>query len=187
LVFPVTVVFADCGASTLQFQYDFADHVFHGSVFGKKPITDNPHQIIIIFSVNESFKGIESDKISVKFPESWEDEFEYGREYVMFAHGTEQPFNTQICTSSFFAFPTILKIVSQLDNSNNDFGDVFGYNVYDQLTETEKNQLEDISPSFAKERQKERDRIYGQVLLIGVPVSIGVGVVVMWVRTLKSK
>lgn len=187
LAFPVTAIYADCGASTLQFQYDYADHVFHGSVFEKKPITDNPHQIIIVFSVNKSFKGIDSDKISVKFGESLEDEFEYGREYVMFVNGPEQPFNTHLCTSSFFAFPTILKIISQLDNSNNDFGDVFGYDIYDQLTETEKNQLEDVLPSFAKERQKERDRLFGQAMLIGVPAAIGIGVVVMWVKTMRTK
>lgn len=187
LIFPVSVVFAYCGASTLQFQYDYADHVFHGSVFEKKLITDNPHQIIIVFSVNESFKGIDSDTISVKFGESFDDEFEYGREYVMFVNGPEQPFNTHLCTSSFFAFPTILKIVSQLDNPNNDFGDVSGYDIYDQLTETEKNQLEDILPSFAKERQKERDRIFGQFVLIGIPVIVSISVVLMWVKTLKSK
>lgn len=187
LTFSVPVVSADCGANTLQFQYDFADHVFHGEVFEKKSIEDNPHQIIVVFSVNESFKGISADTVSVKFGNGLGDEFEYGSEYVMFVHGQEQPFNTQLCANSFFAFPTIVKIVSQLDKPNNDFGDVSEYDVYDQLTETEKKQLEDILPSFAKERQKERDRLFGQFVLIGIPAAIGIGVVTIWVKTMRTK
>ncbi|QLH10860.1 hypothetical protein [Nitrosarchaeum sp. AC2] len=185
--YPVTAVFASCGGSTLQFQYDSADSVFHGSVVQKQTIADNPHQTIVVFSIIESFKGINSDQIDVKIPESLEDEFEYGSEYVIFAHGLEQPLGTQLCTFSFFAFPTVLNIVSQLSNMNNPYSEISEYDIYDHLTEPEKIQLEDISTSFAQERQKERDRIYGQMLLIGAPTAIGIGVAVMWVIKLKSK
>lgn len=183
--FSIPFVFADCGASTMQFQYDYSDHVFHGSVIEKQPVPDNPHQVIVVFDMIESFKGIDSYKVQVKFHESLEDEFEYGREYVMFAHGVGEPLTTVLCTSSFFAFPTILNIVSQLHDSSNDFGGVYGYEIYEHLTETEKNHLEDLSPSFAKERQKERDRLFGQVVLLGIPAAAGIGVVVMWAWKLR--
>ena len=175
-----------CGASTLQNQYDYADHVFHGALISKQHDAVNPSQTTMVFDVHKSFKGTDSKQVYAEFNEGYDKKFEQGHEYVVFAHGDKQPFEVELCSTSYHAFPTVIDMISKLNDKNNDFGKTLGYDVYLHLSESEKTQLEGLSESYAQERQKEREVFFGQALLLGITASIGGGVVVLWVRALKK-
>lgn len=179
--------FADCGGSTLQSHYDSTDNVFHGTLISKQHDPDRPHNTTMIFDVQKSLKGMDSKSITVKFNEGYDKKFEQGYEYVVFAQGTEQPLEIELCGRQPYAFATIVSMVSQLDDPDNSFGHILEYDLDDHLTEPEKMQLEGLDENFAKERQKERDRLFGQIMLIGIPAAIVIGVAIMWVKTMRTK
>lgn len=174
-----------CGATTLQFMYDYSDSVFYGILDSKQHDSEKHSLTTMNFTVYKSFKGISSEHVIVKFNEGYDKKFELGYEYVVFAQGTEQPLEVELCGTQPYAFPTIVNMVSHLDEPDNAFGHIREYDLNEYLTEPEKMQLEGLDDTFAKERQKERDRLFGQFMLIGIPASVGIGVVILWIRMLK--
>ena len=175
-----------CSATTIQYMYDTSDSVFYGVLDSKQHDSEKHHLTTMNFTVYESFKGISSQHVIVKFNEGYDKKFEQGYEYVVFAQGTKQPLEIELCGTQPYAFPTIVNMISQLDDPDNSFGPILEYDLDDYLTEPEKMKLEGFDENFAKERQKERDRFFGQLMLIGIPAIIGVGVVIFWIRTMKQ-
>ena len=177
--------FADCAPSSLQSQYDNADHVFHGTLISKQHDPVKHSQTTMVFDVHESFKGIDLQQITAEFNEGYDKKFEQGYEYIVFANDNESSLKVGMCSIQYPAFATMLNIVSQLDDPQNRFGDMYGNQFHQYFTESEKTQLENISETYAKERQKERDELVGQFMLLGIPVTIGAIVVIMWWRKMK--
>ena len=139
----------------------------------------------MIFDVHESFKGTDLPQLTVEFNEGYDRKFEQGYEYIVFASGQKPPLEVGMCSVQYPVFETMLNIVSQLDDPQNKFGGLSGNQFHQYLTESEKTQLENISETYAKERQMERDTLFGQFMLLGIPASIGVGVVIVWWRKMK--
>lgn len=179
--------FADCAPSTLQRHYDSSDNVFHGTLISTQYESGKSSPTIWTFVLQESFKGIDSKEVNVKNADRYGDRFKQGQDYIVFVEGNQQPLEMHLCNFQYHAFPTVLNMVTHLDEPNNPYGDILQFHLHQYLTESEKIQLEDLSEKFARERQKDRDRLFGQVMLIGIPAIIGTGVAVMWAKTLRIK
>lgn len=185
--FPMHFAFADCAASTLQQKYDSSDNVFHGTLILTLYDADKSTPTIWVFAMQESFKGIDSKEVIVTDVDGYGERFKQGVDYVVFAKGNQQPLEMHMCDFQYYAFPTIADMVAHLDEPNNPYGDILQHRLQQYLTEPEKIQLEELSEDFAKERQKERDRLFGQSMLIGIPAAFGIVVTVMWIRSLRTK
>ncbi|MGY5149675.1 MAG: hypothetical protein ACW9W3_06400 [Candidatus Nitrosopumilus sp. bin_68KS] len=180
-------VFADCAPATLQHHYDSSDAVFHGTLISAQYDVGKSSPTSWTFAIQESFKGIDSKKVIVNNADKYGEQFKQGLDYLVFAEYNQQQLELHLCNFQYYAFPTIVEMVSQLDEPSNPYGDILQNQLDQHLTEIEKIKLEKRSENFAKERQKERDRLFGQAMLIGIPSAIGIGVAVMWVKTMRVK
>ena len=186
-VFTVNSAFADCAPATLQHHYDSSDAVFHGTLISAQYEDDKSSPTSWTFAIQESFKGIDSKEVIVKNTDKYGERFKQGLDYLVFAEDNQQQLEFHLCNFQYYAFPTIVDMVSHLDEPSNPYGNILQNQLDRHLTEIEKIQLEKHSENFANERQKERDRLFGQAMLIGIPSTIGIGVAVMWIKTMRKK
>jgi len=148
-----------CDMRTVQHQYDSNDVVFEGKVFLKKYFPGS-EAALVTFEIKNVFKGDPPNPLILFSNEGFYGfKFRAEKTYIVFAEKTEVSYTVPLCVPVYHSFPSIVQGLYSVNDGIGDFGSLATGNLYENLSDEEKNKLEKIYEEESELRKIENENI----------------------------
>lgn len=163
-----------CDFRTVQHQYDKNEVVFEGKVISKGyfPASETA---VIAFEIKNLFKGDVTDPFTLQSNEGlYGFKFREDKTYIVFAEKKELVYNIPLCVPVYHSFPSIVQGLESIKDGAGTFGTLDAGNIYENLSEEEKNELEEIQEEESELRKIEIQKIENfqniafSVIIVGI-------------------
>lgn len=144
-----------CDPFTVQYQYDHNDMVFEGKVILKEHVIGS-ESALVTFEIKNAFKGDIPNPLTIHSTEGlYGFKFRAEKTYIVFAEKTETGYDIPLCVPVYHSFPSIVHGLHSVKEGIGDYGLLTPGNIYESLSEDEKNKLERIYEEEAEFKKLE--------------------------------
>ncbi|QLH06506.1 hypothetical protein [Nitrosopumilus ureiphilus] len=178
-----------CDPLTTQYQYTHNDAVFEGKVILKEYIPGS-ESTLVTFEIKNTFKGDISNPLTIHSTEGlYGFKFRAEKTYIVFAEKTKTGYNIPLCVPVYHSFPSIVQGLHSVKEGIGDYGLLTPGNIYESLSDDEKNKLEKIyeEESELRKIEIENTQIMRNIILSLIIAGIIGGIVTGTILFIKSR